>query len=295
LIPGFFVWVADRVRTSMSKRTQGELLFEEYLRSVGITEFDFEPDIPGCPQKPDYRLVHEGSTLLLDVKDFVPEAEDFGVCGAYDPYVDIRGKIAKGRQKFKNLKDYPCALVLYNCGKPLVDLSPEYIYGSMLGDLGISFPIDTETGIGDIEKTTAVFGQGGKMFRYDKENKHAIAPRNTTISAVIALRYLPVGQKLCSAMVQQRQKEMGRRMTMHETFAVIKTWSEAEPDPWRRQLHAVVCENPVARKPWARTLFNGEWDERYGGVDAFVRRLSAGQALRDWERLTEQQPEFPDV
>jgi len=279
----------------MSERTQGELLFEEYLRSVGITEFEFEADIPDCAQKPDYKLLHEGSILLLDVKDFVPEAEDFGLCGPYDPCVHIRNKIEEGRRKFRNLKDYPCALVLYNCDKPLVDLSPEYIYSSMFGDLGISFPVDTKTGIGDIERAQSVFGQGGKMFRYDKENKHAVAPQNTTISAVIVLNHLPVGQKICSAALDKWQQEIGRRMTMEEAFKAIETWTETKTDPWRIQLHAIVCENPFARKSWPRTLFNGEWDERYGAVDNVVRRLNAGQALRDWERLSEREPDFPDV
>jgi hypothetical protein len=279
----------------MSERTQGELLFEEYMRSVGITNFQFEPEIPGCPQRPDYKLTHEGSVLLLDVKDFLPVADDFGVSGFYDPYVDIRNKIEEGRRKFKNLKDYPCALVLFNCGKPLVDLSPEYIFCSMLGDAGISFPVDTETGIGDEDKTTTIFGPGGKMLRYDKAKKHAIDKQNTTISAIISLKYLAIGQERCLAMLEKQKQDMGREMTLEESIRATMVWGDTEPNAWQKQLHAVVCENPYARKPWPRTLFNGEWDERYGSVDGVIRRLSAGQALREWERLTNQQPDFPDV
>jgi len=96
-------------KTSVRKN-EGEILFEECLRLAGIVDFEFEKEFPGSPQKPDYSFTHEGSVLLFDVKDFVPQAGDFGVCGPFDPYVDIRKKIEEGRRKFKNLKTYPCAL-----------------------------------------------------------------------------------------------------------------------------------------------------------------------------------------
>ena len=107
----------------MSRRTQGEIHFESYLLSAGIQDFDKERTFPGSTRTPDFSFTHEGVTLLLDVKDFVPDEEDSQpFCGFYDAYVDIRKKIDKGKEKFKDLKNFPCALVLYNSGKPLVDL-----------------------------------------------------------------------------------------------------------------------------------------------------------------------------
>jgi hypothetical protein len=132
------------------------------------------------------------------------------------------------------------------------------------------------------------------MHRYDKEN-HAIDKQNTTISAIISLKYLAIGQERCLAMLEKRKHDMGREMTLEESITATKAWGDTQPEAWQKQLHAVVCENPNARKPWPRTLFNGEWDERYAAADRVIRRLSAGRALREWERLTNQQPDFPDV
>ena len=37
-------------------RTAGEALFEMYLHQNGYLDYDFEPEISGSKQKPDYRL-----------------------------------------------------------------------------------------------------------------------------------------------------------------------------------------------------------------------------------------------
>ena len=85
-------------------------------------------------------------------------------------------------------------------------------------------------------------------------------------------------------------------MTFEESLEVIESWSDTEKDISRTELRVIVFENPYARIPWPRSLFCGAWDERYGIDDSgFIRRLYAGQALHDWERLTGQSPDFPDV
>ena len=102
-------------RRQTSKKTPGEILFEEYLHSISITKFDFEADFAGIPQRPDYSFLHEGATVLLDVKDFWGKPDDFRPgFRFYDPYAPIRLKINEGLRKFKKLKEYSCALVLYN-------------------------------------------------------------------------------------------------------------------------------------------------------------------------------------
>jgi hypothetical protein len=81
-----------------SAKTTGELLFEEYLHSAGITDYEFERALPESSKKPDYSFVHSGRMLLLDVKDFRGESKDFEGTGFafFDPYAPIREKINEG-------------------------------------------------------------------------------------------------------------------------------------------------------------------------------------------------------
>lgn len=70
------------------------------------------------------------------------------------------------RKKFKDLERFCCCLVLYNNDKPLVELGWRFVYGAMLGNLGFSMPVNTETGIADESQTVRKFIGGGKMYRY---------------------------------------------------------------------------------------------------------------------------------
>ena len=99
----------------MSARTKGELLFRGYLRHSGYL---FEPLLPGSNQRPDFAVTYSDSYVLFDVKDFRAKPSDFGRMGYYDAYAPIREKIILGRKKFKHLKSYICALVLYNRDRP---------------------------------------------------------------------------------------------------------------------------------------------------------------------------------
>jgi hypothetical protein len=78
----------------MTDKTPGELVFEEYLRAAGITNFEFERTFPETLKRPDYCFRHDGQCVLVDVKDFHGEAKDFSLgFGFYDPYRPIRTKI----------------------------------------------------------------------------------------------------------------------------------------------------------------------------------------------------------
>lgn len=198
-------------------------------------------------------------------------------------------------KKFKKLKDYPCALVLYNDDKLLVSLRPTFVFGAMLGNLGFRIPVDLGRGIPAGVKAHSVFTTGGKMIRYGPTQR-PMEPQNRSISAVMALGKLLVGQKACMKWLSEAEETLGRRMTFEESLEVIESWSGTEKDVSRSELRIIVFENPYARIPWPKNLFAGAWDERYGLVDGgFIRRLYAGQALRDWERLTGEVPDFPDV
>ena len=273
------------VKAQLNK-TAGELVFEEYLESARIS-FQFEQLFPGSSRPPDYSLEHEGNWLLFDVKDFRGQAKDFRATGfsSYDPYAPIRIKIEKGKAKFKNLKTYPCALVLYNDEKPLVDLRPLFIYGAMLGNVAFSFPVDTTTGTGDLSKETTVFAGGGKMIQYGPRTR-PIGPLNTTISAVIVIGRLMVGQKLCLDWLKEEEEKLGRRMTWHESVKAIESCAGTPKDVTRTELRVIVRENPYARIKWPQSLFRGSWDEHYGMEGDYIRRLYAGADRLEWETMT---------
>jgi hypothetical protein len=287
--------LSDDLTPTTSSKTPGELLFEEYLERVGITDFEFERDFPESLKKPDYAIVHHGQ-LLLDLKDFRGEPKDFEESGfgPYDPYGPIREKINEGLRKFKDFKSYPCALVLYNHDKPLVTLRPLFVYAAMLGNLGFSFPVDTTTGTGDLSREKTVFSTGGKMIRYDR-SKRPIEPQNTTISAVITIGELRVGQGLFEAWLKKEEQNLGRKMTSKEAWQAIDTYATIAPgEASRTELRVVVHHNPYARIKWPEDIFLGPWDEHYAPTEeGYIRRRYAGQALLEWEMQTSKTPDFP--
>jgi hypothetical protein len=268
----------------MSVRTKGELLFQGYLRACGL-DYLFEPLLPGSSRRPDYAVPYRDSYVLFDVKDFVAKDSDFGRVGFYDAYAPIREKINAGRKKFKHLKGYTCALVLFNKDRPLVDLKPTFIYGAMLGDIGVSFPVNTTTGQGDVSQTTTVFGERGRMLEY--RGVTPVRAVNTTISAIIVVERIAARQQRLLAAIEVEEKKLGRKFTFQESFARIKELSRGEMDLRIKPLRVCVCENPFAAFSFPRELFRGPYDERYGPEDGYIRRLVAGEKLVTLENLKE--------
>src|SRR5688500_16681865 len=94
------------------RRTPGEIIFEEYLLSQGLTDFEFEKERPGKKKKPDYTVLVGGREHLFDVKDF--DYVEPGSEGGFDSYKRIRGKIGEARRQFKEFQGWPCSVVLFN-------------------------------------------------------------------------------------------------------------------------------------------------------------------------------------
>ena len=264
-------------------RTESELLFEEYLTGNALGFFEFEPKIEGTSRTPDYRLNLDGKPVLIEVKEFRPDPALFVNMrgGFYDPYRLIREKIEAARKKFKDLESFPCCLVLYNCGHPHVELSSwEIVYAAMLGNLGFQFPVNTETGAGDPDRSERVFHGGGKMFRY--KNGEPIAEQNTTISAIVALGHLGLGMRRLSAHID-RVKAAGGGIGVQEISKLVEESRNTERDASLRQLRAVVHENPFARIRLPGELFCGAYDERYGAHDGKLQRIYAGKGILELE------------
>lgn len=173
-----------------AEKNVSEQLFEDYLISQGITDFEFEKEWEGIPSHPDYVIYHDRRELIFDVKEFEFHYYPAGSFISDDPYARIREKINYVRNQFKYFKDKPCCLVLYT-HDPMVELHDwTTVFGAMYGDFGVTMLFNTETGLAVADSTRQAFLSRGKMFRLESSK-----PQNTTISALITLRHVHVEEK----------------------------------------------------------------------------------------------------
>jgi hypothetical protein len=263
---------------ALTNKTISEQLFEEYLNASGLTDFRFEPPQEDTLKRPDYGLSVLNTEILFELKQFDQTTADFNlVGGAYDPYKPVREKIESARKKFKDLDRFCCCLVLYNNDKPLVELGWQYVYGAMLGNLGFSTPVNTETGMADESQTQRIFGAGGKMYRY--LDGQAIAPQNRTISAIIVLCRYMVGTKRFEIATKRKENELGRKLELLEFWDETERARGTALDLSLSQLRVIVLENPFARIQLPRELFRGPYDERYAGAEGRIVRAFCGNQL----------------
>jgi hypothetical protein len=236
-------------------RTAGEIAFESYLASAAIP-FEFEREHAGKSKRPDYTIEWNGQTIVLDVKDFAPaKTFSFGA-QAFDPYIRIREKIEQGRDKFTQFKEYCCGLVLYNAGHPFAMLDQDYVMlGSMYGDSGFTFPMNTITGAGDARQMKPAFLDRGKMLRPNRST-----PQNTTISALITLDLIRPHYLRLLDMVHE-YPDMSITEIQEQATRVIP---EYEPD--HEVPRVIVWHNGVARIPFPEELFRGPYDTHFGIV-----------------------------
>ncbi|MGH9432231.1 MAG: hypothetical protein ACRD3T_11890 [Terriglobia bacterium] len=278
---GFKIHRQDEPRLAI--KNESEELFEAFLKSNGLTDFCFQAAQEGTSTKPDYELHFRGESILFEVKQFEATPEDWRQGTRWlDAYEPIRGKIEAGRKQFKDIQGRCCCLVLYNREKPLVDLSWEYIYAAMLGDLVFHVPLGWGPGTSDADQITRGFGGRGKMHRPDAQGR-PLAPQNTTISAVLVLEQFRVGQRRFELEVQRKRKELGRSLLLEESLALLEQSRGTERDLSLVQTRVIVHENRYAQKPLRRDLFYGNYNERYGEKDGRIQRIFAGEQIRALE------------
>jgi hypothetical protein len=257
-------------------RTEGETAFESYLRSVGVP-FTFEEAVAGTTKRPDYCVVVGGEICRFEVKQFDSQLGDFGG-GVFDAYSPLREKFEAARKKFKGLRGTAsCTLVLFNNGKPLVFLDPDTVFEAMLGNLGITFPVNTRTGAGDMTRVKHAFLGGGKMLRYAKGGRDPIAAQNTTISAVVAVSASSLHSRRVLLAVAHQERALGRRLPPSEWWAVAEK-IEAET-----VLRVRVYENPYAVRRLSPAFGCGPWDERFGPEGDRLVRIRVGAELAKLE------------
>jgi excisionase family DNA binding protein len=260
----------------MRGQNVSELFFEQYLAEQGLARADHEPEFPGATKRVDYRLLHNGKRLWFEVKEFADDMSLLNNGGAFDPYAAIRGKIHKVREKFRDYDGECCSLVLFNEAVSLAHIStPGIVLGAMLGSPSFRVPVDLKNGR-VAEPATSFFGRGGKI-----TVSHDGVVLNTTISAVIALERLPVGQREIQIRMTREELKAPHPLTWEETFQMVAPTCPAEE---LIVLRTIVYESPYATSPLPKEIFRGAYDQRWSRVGDQMAPIYVGSALEDLER-----------
>ena len=271
--------VADEdLRSFMIKQNVSELLFEDYLSGHRLGAPDHEPIVSGKSRRIDYRLVFENQVLWFEVKEFAEDASLLdGAHGPYDPYVAIRRKIDEASKKFREYHGESCSLVLFNRNINLVDIcTPSLVLGAMLGNVSWSIPIDFQKGV-ETGPPSTFFGDGGKLI-----HPHTKAPRNTTISAVIALEKLAIGHRKFRIEIARKEREENRRFSWQEFLESLRNQGD---DYGRTALRVLVYENPYGKRRLPANFFAGPFDVRFGPVigEPYIGRIYVGSEIAKLE------------
>jgi len=231
----------------MTVKTYGELLFEKYLNSHGI-QFEYEPPLSSTSNLIDYVVKHPThGQILFEVKDICNERPS-GSFFQFDPYTPIRTKITKGAEKFKDLPDALCALVLVAAPDSFINLlEPQVMLGAMYGDFGWTIPVDIELGKADSSQIESKFFIGkGKMVKPDRF-------LNTRIAALISLvdYYTFSKEAVLYLKTDDGRTESERKTDLYEG----RTNISEEKTPC-----VTVWENGTAKRRLPQDLFRGEMD-----------------------------------
>jgi hypothetical protein len=270
-------------------KNASEMLFEEYLQSKGFGHFQFQKQMPGTLKRPDYSLNFRGREILFEVKEFVGTDDDFRPGGrAYDPYEPIREKINSASKQLRDLKEYCCCLVLFDKGKPGLDLSWRSIYGAMLGTPAIRVPFDLVSGELDPDSAYEVLNPARAKMVRSREGQ-AIAPQNTTIRAIAVLEQMQIGMRRFEIEVERLRRDRGGRLGIEEFWGLLQNARGTETDASLRQLRVVLCENPFPSRrgpAFPREIFSGPYDEIFGLDETTpdrITRVFAGEQIKRLE------------
>ena len=263
----------------METKNESEKVFEQYLNSNGFQgKWTHEPSITGKTKHPDYLLDFGGKECFFEVKELRKKDNEPTERAAHiDPYSSLRKKINEARKQLKEFKEYPCSLVVYNIDDGQFRPDPFFVFGAMLGNVGITMDFDTAQGqaIAGTERNT--FLGGGKMI----DNKRR-QPQNTTISAILVLEKFLDKTKIQKALINKikerkrkptPEEELGIRMKLYKDYRIVSV------------PRVVVIENPFARVAFPAELSNGPFDERWRIGDDEQERVFVGGKLKELESL----------
>jgi hypothetical protein len=144
------------------------------------------------------------------------------------------------------------------------------VLAAMYGDSGFKIPIYVGHGTSPTSPPPIqhAFGGRGKMVR-------KWYSQNTTISALVSLRYIALG--MC------RLRRIYRDLPGLRVSEAIEAAGERFPnfDLDERHLGVIVWENSVARIPLSRQIFTGRYDLRWGIESGDQTIVFEGEELRE--------------
>lgn len=166
--------------------TQSEKVFERYCKEAGI-ELQRIPE-SGSPT-PDYILIANGVEIVVEVKEFQPNAEEresdrllkergFGGVLGIEPGARVRKKIndSAGQIRSRTRGIHPAMLVLFDRGRGFGHIDPYHVKTAMYGLEQVHFAVPHDSA-GEPYATGMSHGPAQKMTASD----------NTSISVIGAL------------------------------------------------------------------------------------------------------------
>jgi hypothetical protein len=151
----------------------------------------------------------------------------------------------------------------------------------MLGEPGIQFPFNPESGTLDGDAAESVFlPRGGKMIRhYEPFEPHDSAQN---MSAVIALAEYripnPAFKPAYAEEESRRVARLGRPLSSREKFYIgYDLIAGGTPLTLGDAVGVTVCDNPLAKHHLPDTIFKGDFDQRWAIVEGALTRVFAGE------------------
>ena len=236
----------------------------------------YEPRVSGKTRRPDYLVRACREILCFDLKTFNRTTQGDKIGGPSDPYRPIREKIKQLSKQFSQFKECCCG-VLYDAGTRSAHLrGPGIVMAAMLGDIGLEYCVDWQTGQTTTANPVMGFTNRGKMIDYKR-----MEPQNTTIAALLVLERFPLGQRTVAVKAGRMERELGRNFTDIEFDSFLRASAH---DIERTALRISVYENPYARRPLPRHFFMGPYDQRFGPDGGQITRVFVGDQLATLER-----------
>src|SRR5262249_62152599 len=97
------------------------------------------------------------------------------------------------------------------------------------------------------------------------------------------LHHLSVGERWLQRKCDRRERELGRPLELQEFVEFSESLRLEGLDPSLSVLRVIVYENPYARVPLRRGIFDGRFDECFGPMGDRIGRVSVGEELRALE------------
>jgi hypothetical protein len=238
----------------MSTPTISEQIFEDYLSAHGV-EFERIPE--GDVPSPDYRLYVRQHPLIVEVKELnrprTPQLSN------YYSVAPIREKIRATRRKFDQYQNLECCLVLYN-HETIGPIEPEHLLRAMFG-----------------EQHDAL---GPNIHRFSGRAELGFH-QNTRFSAVASLWPFCVRPHVFESLREVFGITLRGALAEYNQLEA-RYQTSGGPDYDKTLVRVVVVENPFARKPLSRSVFNGPLDERWArDEDGSFRRVFSGEAINE--------------